>query len=187
MNIKLIFGLGNPGFQYHYTRHNVGFLIIDQLAVKFNITNSTNNFNAECYAFFNEKNEKIILIKPQTFMNLSGDCVNAIVRFYKVPIKNVLIIYDDLDLNFGTLRIKKNGSSGGQNGMKDIINKLATQNILRLKVGIGPCQKNAKDFVLSKFSTSELIQINNFCHKIFIAVNAFINDQPIEKIINWFN
>ncbi|MDQ0513745.1 PTH1 family peptidyl-tRNA hydrolase [Mycoplasmoides fastidiosum] len=187
MKIKIIFGLGNPGYQYHQTRHNAGFLMIDQLVKKFNIQNSTNEFDGECYVFHYSDQLKVILVKPQTYMNLSGQCVQKMINFFKVLHKDILVIYDDLDLNFGNLRFKKNGSAGGQKGMMDIINKIGHNNIHRIKFGIGPKIGETSNFVLSNFNANQFLEIPVLAEKVFQAVKMFLDEQQPEKIMNFLN
>ncbi|WP_391591875.1 Peptidyl-tRNA hydrolase [[Mycoplasma] cavipharyngis] len=187
MKTKIIFGLGNPGWQYYKTRHNIGFIIIDHLIKKFDFSNSANRFIAECvYGYYNDQT-KVILIKPQTYMNLSGVCVLNIMQFFKVNLNDILIIYDDLDLTFGKIRMKQNGSAGGQKGMADIIEKLKTDQIYRIKLGIGPKKGDAKNFVLSNFSDQELLAIEQMSKKVFMALKMFLDDQKPEKIMNFLN
>lgn len=174
---KLIVGLGNPGEAYTNTRHNIGFKIINSLAKKNNISLDKKQFNGE-FGVFMLNGEKIVIARPLTYMNLSGDFVSSFVDYYNVRIEDIIIIYDDVDTKVGEIRLKTSGSSGGQNGMKDIINKLGTNNIKRIKVGIGP--KNPKmslsNFVLSNFNKDEIeklaVVINNVC-KICQMINEY--------------
>ncbi len=152
--MKLIVGLGNIGDEYNNTRHNIGFMCLDEYA-KENKFVFRNKFNALMYKgiFFNEQ---VIFIKPTTYMNLSGEAVKKFMDFYTIQLKDLLIIQDDLDLPFGEIRLKKNSSSGGQNGIKSIINHLNSQDFIRLKVGItNEYKRDVKIFVLSKFSKIE--------------------------------
>lgn len=173
---KLIVGLGNPGETYVNTRHNIGFKIINSLAKKNNIQLDKKQFNGE-FGVFMLNGEKIVIARPLTFMNLSGDFVKSFVDYYNVDINDVIIIYDDVDARIGEIKLKTSGSSGGQNGMKDIINKLGTENIKRIKVGVGP--RNPKiplaNFVLSNFNKQEIdklaVVINQVC-KICNLINA---------------
>ena len=155
--MKLIVGLGNPGKEYDNTRHNIGFMIVDNYLGN---VNYTNKFNGMVY----EKNidgEKVIFLKPTTFMNNSGISVRAAVDFYKIDIKDILVIHDDLDLPFATIKLKSNSSSGGHNGIKSIINHLGSQEFNQFKFGITNEYKNdIIDFVLGKFSKEELANID---------------------------
>ncbi len=158
---KLIVGLGNPGEQYKNNRHNIGFKIIDAFAKKNQIFFDKNQFNG-LFGVLMLNNEKVVIAKPQTYMNLSGEFVKAFLDYYGLSVNDLYIIYDDIDTNIGSFRLKTTGSSGGQNGMKNIIEKLGTENIKRIRVGIGP--RNQKmplaNFVLSDFSKDELVKIS---------------------------
>ena len=133
----LIAGLGNPTKKYEHTRHNLGFDVIDLLADQYNISMSTKRFKGICGAGVIE-GSKVLLLKPQTFMNLSGNSIREAVDFYKLePARDVIVIYDDIDLAPGNLRIRKKGSAGGHNGMKDIVAHLGTQEFARIRVGAG--------------------------------------------------
>lgn len=169
--MKLIVGLGNYGEQYEQTRHNVGFSVIDKIAQKINVTLSKNNFNGVFYM-----NQDFILAKPYTYMNLSGNFVKQIVNFYKIYVEDIIVIYDDLDTPLGQAKMKTIGGSGGHKGMNDIIQKLDTENIHRLKIGIGR-PKNKIDistFVLSKFDKKEEEIINLVIDKSADAVISSI-------------
>ena len=132
----LIVGLGNPEEEYSKTRHNMGFNTINKIAQKYNIEVNKNKFQGLCENAIIE-DKKVILIKPQTYMNLSGNCVKEFVDFYKVKKEEVLVIYDDMDIEPGKIKIRKKGSSGGHNGMKSIIKMLGTEEFPRIRVGIG--------------------------------------------------
>lgn len=152
----LIAGLGNPGKDYAETRHNIGFKVADELSKRLNVTFSRIQSKAMVTKAHYKEN-RVILAKPRAFMNLSGQPVSALVRFYKVPIENLLIIYDDVDLDFGVIRLRQEGSSGGQKGMQSIIQSLGTNNISRIRVGLGrpPGRMETPDFVLQRFSRQE--------------------------------
>ena len=134
--MKLIVGLGNPGKKYEQTRHNTGFLVIEKLAEKLNTQFLQSKFHSQ-YAVVVYNNEQVMLLKPQTYMNLSGEAVSAAVRFFKIKHEDILVISDDLDLPIGKIRIRASGSAGGQKGLKSIIDHLNDMNIPRLRVGIG--------------------------------------------------
>lgn len=153
--MKIIVGLGNPGLRYEITRHNVGFMILDLLGDGLHLSFSKlAHFSKIAEGRF--QNEKIILLKPMTFMNLSGKAVRDVVNFYKVDLKDLLIIYDDMDLDVGKLRIKQKGSGGGHNGMNSIINALGSQEISRMKIGIGrPSLEKPTDYVLMPFPLAD--------------------------------
>lgn len=132
----LIIGLGNPESDYANTRHNMGFNVINKLSEKYNIEVKKDKFKA-LFGSGVIEGEKVILVKPQTFMNLSGEAVQEFVNFYKIPLENVLVIYDDVDIEPGKIRIRKNGSAGGHNGMKSIVSHLSSEKFPRVRVGIG--------------------------------------------------
>lgn len=153
----LIVGLGNPTKKYEKTRHNIGFDVIDALAEKYDIEMNMKKEKAICGSGYLE-GRKVLLAKPQTFMNLSGDSVAALVRFYKLdPAEELIVVYDDISLEPGNLRIRKKGSAGGHNGMKDIIAKTGSDQFPRVKVGVGekPEGWDLADHVLSRFSPAE--------------------------------
>lgn len=155
--MKLIVGLGNVGQKYVLTRHNVGFMLADSIALNNNL-NFRENTRLKCF-MTNLRNgiDDYLIIKPTTFMNLSGESVRAIMDYYKIPIEDILVVYDDLSLELGKIRFRPNGSDGGHNGIKSIIQHLGTKDIARLKIGIGP-QPNlpSEVFVLQNFSKDEL-------------------------------
>ena len=155
--MKLIVGLGNPERDYSKTRHNMGFNVINKLASTFNIDISKKKFEAE---FGNGiiENEKVILIKPQTFMNLSGKSVIEFVKFYKISLEDLIIIYDDMDIEISKIRIRKSGSPGTHNGMKSIVSLLGTEEFTRIRVGIGaPIDKNLMiNYVIGKVPSEEI-------------------------------
>ena len=156
--MKLIVGLGNPGKKYENTRHNIGFLLVDKYLgdVSFKDKFSALFYKTTIYG------EDVIFIKPTTFMNLSGDSVIKFVNYYNINIEDILIIQDDIDMNVGTYKLKKNSSSGGHNGIKSIENVLKTNSFLRLKIGVlNEYKKDTIDFVLGSFNKDELDKIYN--------------------------
>ena len=153
----VIVGLGNPGKKYDNTRHNAGFISIDALADKYGISISEKKHKALCGSGVIEGN-KVLLVKPQTFMNLSGESVRSVMDFYKIdPEEDMLVIYDDISLAPGNIRIRKKGSAGGHNGIKSIIAHAGTQNFMRIKVGVGekPSGWDLADYVLGHFSEED--------------------------------
>lgn len=153
--MRLIVGLGNPGKEYQNTRHNIGFFFIDNYAKSKNIVIDKEKFNG-LYTKTTIKNEQVILLKPLSYMNLSGEVVKKYVDFFKINIDDILIINDDLDLDFGRIRLRNKGSSGGHNGLKNIELHLNTNNFKRLKIGISNNKNiDTKDYVLGKFSKDE--------------------------------
>ena len=156
--MKLIVGLGNPGKEYENTRHNLGFLVIDQLANKLNVELNKKKFNGSYY-----QSKEYILLKPQTYMNGSGECIVAFLNYFRIPLDNLLVIYDDIALPLGSFRYRSQGSHGGHNGMKNIIELVGSQDFKRLRVGIGYDQKFfIKDWVLGNFSSFEKEEIRKF-------------------------
>ncbi len=176
--MKLIVGLGNPGEKYNNTRHNVGFMVLDNYI-------NTDSWKEKNNALFIKKNigkEEVIFIKPTTFMNLSGDSVIKYVNYYKINITDILIIQDDLDMQFGTYKLKKDTSSGGHNGIKSIESVLKTNSFARLKIGIKTSKEiDVIDFVLSKFSKEEKEEI--FKTDYNKIIDMFIKE-GFEKTIN---
>ena len=148
--MKLIVGLGNPGREYNKTRHNIGFMCIDKIAEYFNVSFNSNKFTGS-YTQFNHNGEKIILLKPEKYMNLSGEVIRDFVNFFKIDIEDVLIICDDLDTKVGNFRLRYKGSSGGHNGLKNIELHLSTNEYKRLKIGISNDKTiDTKNYVIGK-------------------------------------
>ena len=164
--MKLIVGLGNPGREYENTRHNIGFMTIDKFALKKGVEISKSKFNG-LYAEVNINNEKVILLKPQSFINLSGEVIRKFVDFYKIAVEDILVINDDLDLPVGVFKLRQHGSSGGHNGLKNIELHLGTQEYKRIKIGISNNKlMDTKDYVLGKISKEEaklLEEVENTC------------------------
>ncbi len=159
--MKVVVGLGNPGSKYAGTRHNVGFDVIDYLAKAPGVGLARTQFQS-LVAETSEAGDKVLLVKPETYMNLSGRAVRAIVDFYKVPIEDVLIVCDDFNLPLGKLRVRANGSHGGQNGLRNIQEQLGTDAYARLRIGVGqPGPGEAVDFVLSRFKLGEKAAIDD--------------------------
>lgn len=157
--MKLLVGLGNPGAKYQDTRHNMGFNVIDQLADKLGVDIDKNDFKGT-YARFKYKGEDVILFKPLTFMNLSGEALVAIKQFFKIDIEDIVIVFDDLDLAPGQIRLRLNGSSGGQKGMQNITELLGTTQIKRIRVGIGKPIYDTIDYVLGRPSGEEKAKLD---------------------------
>jgi peptidyl-tRNA hydrolase, PTH1 family len=170
---KLIVGLGNPGSEYSQTRHNIGFMVMDFLEKKYAL-NWKEKFKG-FYAQISAGNEKIYFLKPQTYMNLSGESVSALCSFFKVEISDILVVYDEIELPFGTLVFKKGGGLAGHNGLKSIVAQMGGQDFLRLRMGVGrPVHGDVADYVLSKFSSEEKIALSNFLEGATSAVVTFI-------------
>jgi len=185
--MKIIVGLGNPENKYKNTRHNVGFEVINEMSKDYNIKIDKVKFKAHVgEGFIN--GEKIILIKPQTFMNLSGLSVKEALNFYKSDIENLIVISDDVSLPVGAVRIRKKGSAGGHNGLKDIISRLSTEEFLRVKIGVGekPEHYILGDYVLSKFTKTEDAIIQDTFSKASDCVGAIIK-KGADYAMNNFN
>ncbi len=159
--MKLIIGLGNPGRQYENTRHNVGFNVIDKLSEELAIPLDRQKFNG-LYGMGHISGEKVILLKPLTYMNLSGECIRPLMDYYGISTEEIVVIYDDLDLPVGKIRLRSKGSAGGHNGIKSMILHLGTQEFNRLRVGIDRPVNGMKitDYVLGKFTQEEMEGIN---------------------------
>lgn len=184
--MKLIVGLGNPGKEYAGTRHNCGFMVIDRLASKLNVDVDQNKFKG-LYAKVKYHGEDIILLKPQTYMNLSGEAVIAAMNFFKIDIDDILVIYDDLDMPVGKLRLRKTGSAGGHNGIKNIIAHLNSQDFKRIRVGIDRHKyMNVADYVLSRFSKVESEAIEQGIENAANAVLDYL-DNDFNHAMNYYN
>ena len=184
----IIVGLGNPTLQYEGTRHNVGFDVIDTLAERYNISVDTRKSRALIGKGMIE-GHKVILVKPQTYMNLSGESIRSLVDYYKVDEESELIvIYDDVSLGVGQLRIRKKGSAGGHNGIKSILSELGTDVFLRIKVGVGekPRKYDLADYVLGHFSKEEKEQMKEGYQKAADAVSMLLNGET-EAAMNQYN
>lgn len=185
--MKIIVGLGNPTREYEGTRHNVGFSVIYQISDTYNIKVDTKKHKALIGKGIIE-GEKVILAMPQTYMNLSGESVREILAYYKCDYRDLIVIYDDISLDVGKLRLRAKGSAGGHNGIKNIISQLGTDVFDRIKVGVGEKPKNMElaDYVLGRFTKDELPVIRESTDKACKAVVAIING-GIEKAMNIYN
>lgn len=181
--MKLIAGLGNIGEKYCFTRHNAGFMVLDKWAMDNNIT-----FREEkkLKCFITKFNDNI-LIKPTTFMNLSGEAVRAVMDYYKIDVKDILIVYDDIALDLGRIRFRANGSDGGHNGIKSIIKHVGTKDFDRLKIGIGP-QPNvpSENYVLQNFPKEQLDELKNILKTADEAIEYYL-ENGIQQAQNKFN
>jgi len=187
LNLYLIAGLGNPGREFQNNRHNVGFMLVNRLAERLGATFSRMQSKA-LVTRAEYQGKRLILAKPQTYMNLSGQALGPLVRFYQVPLENLLVVYDDVDLPFGILRLRPFGGSGGQKGMQSIIQTLGTQDFPRLRIGIDrpPGRMDAADYVLQDFSKGEAESLPEILDRGVAAVLTFITD-GIEAAMNEFN
>ncbi len=184
----IIVGLGNPTKEYEGTRHNVGFDVIDTLADQYNISVTDRQCRAFCGKGYIE-GQKVILVKPQTYMNLSGESVRGFVDYYKVdPEAELLVIFDDVSLDVGQLRIRKKGSAGGHNGIKNIITHLGTDGFKRIKVGVGekPKEYDLADYVLGHFSKAEKEMMDDGYKDAAQAIALILQDE-IEEAMNRYN
>lgn len=184
----LIVGLGNPGRKYEKTRHNIGFDAIDYIAEKYHISVSDNKHKAICgKGVIN--GQKVILAKPQTFMNLSGESVREIINFYKIdPEDEMVVLFDDISLAPGNIRIRKKGSAGGHNGIKDIIAQTGTSNFKRVKIGVGekPAGWDLADHVLGHFDNADRKLVEEALEDVCEATSLIVMDE-IDKAMNDFN
>lgn len=184
----IIVGLGNPTNEYAGTRHNVGFDVIDQIADKYNISVTERKHRAFCGKGI-IGGQKVILVKPQTYMNLSGESVRSVLEFYKVDVETeLLVIFDDVSLDVGQLRIRKKGSAGGHNGIKNIIQHLGTNVFHRIKVGVGekPKDYDLVDYVLGHFSKVEKEQMEEGYERAVNAVEMMLQGE-VDAAMNEFN
>lgn len=186
--LRLIVGLGNPGNKYQFNRHNIGFMVLDNLGKKLNVKfKKEPKFNGEM-AEIKGGQSKTILLKPLTYMNLSGNSVKAVVDYYKISLEDIIVVYDDLDLETGKFRIRLKGSAGGQKGMASIIEKLGSQEIPRLRMGISkPEFENISDYVLSDFPKEQIPLISEAIDLASEALELFINGSTLQQIMNKYN
>lgn len=181
--MKLIVGLGNPGKEYQDTRHNVGFMVLDNYL-------STSDWKEKFNALYHEgriNGEKVLFIKPLTYMNLSGDAVVKYVNYYDILVDDILVIHDDLDLSFGNYKLKKDSSAGGHNGIKSIISRLSTQKFARLKVGVSNNKNiDTKDYVLGKFGKNEKEEFMKMQSTFNEIIESFVKN-GIDRTMNIYN
>jgi PTH1 family peptidyl-tRNA hydrolase len=187
MDTYLIVGLGNPGREYRETRHNVGFMLLDRLAVKLDIRFTRLQSRALVAAGRYEE-RRVILAKPQTFMNLSGQSVQGLMRFYKLPIEQLLVVHDHLDLPLGTIRLRPDGGAGGQRGMESILERFGTDDFARLRIGIGrpPGQTDPADYVLQDFPETDFDVMSEALNRAAEAALTWITD-GLDAAMNKFN
>lgn len=183
----LIVGLGNPEPEYDKTRHNMGFHTINKLAENYHLEIKKNKFQG-LYENAIIENQKVVLVKPQTYMNLSGNCVKAFAEFYKIENNKIIIIYDDMDIEPGKIKIKKKGSSGGHNGIKSIIEMLGTEEFPRIRIGIGkPHYKDNKiDYVIGSIPESEMLKLQEGIENAKNGVLEILKN-GIDTAMNKFN
>lgn len=180
--MKLIVGLGNPGKNYERTRHNIGFMCLDLLAESLGVTIKKIKFES-LIAETTYRGEKLILLKPQTYMNLSGNAVRKAVDYYDLELRDILVVYDDIDLDYGSLRLRMKGGAGTHNGMRDIISKLSSEDFPRLRLGIGSPRGDLSSYVLSPFNAFERSELENLLTRGVRACEDVIN-KGIELAMN---
>ncbi|MCJ7843038.1 aminoacyl-tRNA hydrolase [Lederbergia sp. NSJ-179] len=185
--MKLIAGLGNPGRSYNRTRHNIGFEVIDTLAKRFEVPLTKTKFNG-LYSLLHRNEEKIIFVKPLTYMNLSGACIRPMMDYFEIKQEDLLVIYDDLDLPVGKIRLRQKGSAGGHNGIKSMISHLGTQEFNRIRVGINrpPAGMMVQDYVLGKFHKEEWQQMQSVIDTCADACETWL-EKPFPEVMNQFN
>lgn len=185
--MKMIIGLGNPGKKYENTRHNIGFQVIDELAHQLNAPAMQAKFNG-MYTVVHRPEGKVMLVKPLTYMNLSGECVRPLMDYYNIDVDDIIVLYDDLDFPPGELKIRQKGSAGGHNGMKSIIQHVGTDNFKRVRLGIGRPTNGMKivDYVLANFSKEESPAIQQMVDKTARACEEWLKT-PFLEVMNKFN
>lgn len=186
--MKLIAGLGNPDDKYKFTRHNAGFMVLDYLSYKWGFDfKFESKFNAQV-SKINHNGEAIVMVKPMTYMNLSGNAIQPLMIFYKIAPEDILVIYDDIDMNIGQMRFRAKGSAGGHNGIKSIINVLGGNNKFdRLKIGIGPQPPIPSEaFVLQNFTQEQLAELKEVLKKSESAVECYL-EKGLQAAQNGFN
>lgn len=186
--MKCIVGLGNIGKKYENTRHNIGFMVVDAFIDKHNIELDKQKFKGN-YTVATIHGEKVLFIEPMTYMNLSGEAIRPLIDYYKVDIEDLVVLYDDLDMPQGRIRIRQKGSAGGQNGMRSIIQHLGTQEFKRIRVGIGRPEgrQPVVDYVLQKFSSDEMITMHKVIDHTIEALETFIAGEKFENVMNQYN
>jgi peptidyl-tRNA hydrolase, PTH1 family len=183
----LLIGLGNPGREYRDNRHNVGFMLVDRITVRLNARGMKVQSKAIVITATYE-DRKLILAKPQTYMNLSGQSIQGLIHFYKLPLTNVLIAYDDLDIPFGTIRIRPGGGPGGQRGMASTIEHLGTDDFPRLRIGIGrpPGRMDPAAYILQDFTRAEMKSLSEILDRAADAALEFVLS-GLDKAMNKYN
>ncbi len=184
----IVAGLGNPGKEYENTRHNAGFLAIDRIAERCGARIDRARFKA-LTATVKIGGKGVLLVKPQTYMNLSGDAVGEAARFYKIPADRIIVISDDLNLDVGRLRVRKSGSAGGQKGLNDIIEKLGTEDIPRIRIGVGKKPHpdyDIKDWVLSNFTEQDNKVLSELYPRVFSGIESIVGGD-VEKAMQICN
>ena len=187
--VKMIVGLGNPGSKYDKTKHNIGFMAVDRFVNNIDINfTEDKNFKALIGSSF-INGEKIYFVKPTTFMNNSGIAIKALLTYYNISIDDLLVIYDDLDMEVGKIRFRQKGSAGGHNGIKSIIAHLGSQEFDRIKIGIGRPKQGMTviNHVLGKFDKDDDITIDNTLDKVVNAIDFYLQEKDFEKVMRKYN
>lgn len=186
MSRFLIVGLGNPGDRYARTRHNIGFMALDRLAGRHGVGVTSQKFDS-LYDTARVGNAQVVLLKPQTFMNRSGQAVQAAARFYEISVEQIIVLHDEIDLGLGKLRLKVGGGHGGHNGLRDIIQKTSSHEFMRVRMGIGrPEHGEVTDFVLGRFRESEVVDVDELIQRACEAVELLL-EQGMEAAQNRFH
>jgi peptidyl-tRNA hydrolase, PTH1 family len=186
VSMKMIVGLGNPGNKYRYTRHNVGFLAVEQLAQNLNVTITTDKFKAK-FGQYGSGDQMVLLVLPQTYMNASGEAVIPLMNYYKISSEDLLVIYDDLDMPCGKLRLREQGSHGGHNGMRSIIQQLGHSKFKRIRIGIDKHPLIATpDYVLGKPTAEQEVSLSKAIVTAAKAAQMFL-DNDFAKVMNEYN
>lgn len=185
--MKMVIGLGNPGKQYEHTRHNIGFKVIDRLAEQLGATTMQSKFNG-MYTVIHRPEGKVMLVKPLTYMNLSGECVRPLMDYYDVDVEDIIVLYDDLDFPPGELKLRQKGSAGGHNGIKSLIAHLGTDQFKRVRLGVGRPTNGMKisDYVLADFGKDEATVIESMIDKGADASIDFLK-KPFLEVMNSYN
>ena len=182
--MKLIVGFGNKGNEYNNTRHNVGFMVVDNYINKNNLTLKSKLDGLYAETIINS--EKVIFLKPQNYINLSGDVISKYIKYFKIDIKDILVIHDDMDLEIGTFKIRYKGGSAGHNGLKNIESNLKTNEYKRIKIGISKNNIDKVDYVLGKFSSTELSKLNKVIDITYNIIEDFVS-LSFENLMNKYN
>lgn len=187
-NVKLIVGLGNPGSKYEGTRHNIGFDVIDELLRRHHLTMTDQKFRAD-FTIWHHPQGKVLLVKPYTYMNLSGEALLPLMSYYGISLDDVIVVYDDLDLEPGKLRLRQKGGAGGHNGMKNIIHLLGDQNFNRIRIGIGRPHGGWKvvDYVLAPFSSKDRTEVDVAVQEAADGLEEWIEGKSFVEVMNRLN
>jgi len=187
MATKLIVGLGNPGSKYQWTRHNAGFMVLDRFSKDAGIAVTRKNFSG-LYGEGTYHGERLLLLKPQTFMNLSGRSVAAALNFHKIDIQDLIVIHDDLDIPFGRVKLKEEGGHAGHNGLRSLMQELGSGSFVRLRIGIGrPLHDDAADYVLSSFSSDELANLPRIIDCVADLLKLVIEEGLLKAMSTYHN